>query len=109
MYNFNLLKDEKLIEIFENVLISQKQNEKTTTIALTNQRILFLDYITNDGHEALRITGRLNLVRTKEVYYEINLKNILSIQKIKNKYIVTTKDNESIIFDNAKLFKLLSE
>lgn len=44
MYNFDFLKNEELIEIFEDVWIVQGNNEKCTTIALTNQRLLFLDY-----------------------------------------------------------------
>ena len=61
MYNFNFIKDEHLIEIFEEIYIKQKENEKITTIVLTDKRLLFLDYITNDSQETLRITKRLNL------------------------------------------------
>ena len=64
MYNFNFIENEELIEIFDEVLVKQNDNEKITTIAFTNKRLLFLDYITNDGLEALRITNKMNLVRT---------------------------------------------
>ena len=43
MYNFNLLKNEKIIKVFEEIYIIQEENEKVTTIALTNKRLLFLD------------------------------------------------------------------
>ena len=43
MYNFNFLDDEELIDVFDDTWVGQDENEKTTTIALTNQRLLFLD------------------------------------------------------------------
>lgn len=106
MYNFNFLEDEILIEVFDKVLIRQNNNEKITTIALTNKRLLFLDYITNDGLDTLRIINKLNLVRTKEVYYSIALDEI---DKVYNDeyFIIKLKDNTKVEFNELKLFKLL--
>lgn len=108
MYNFNFIKNEKLIEIFEEVHIKQNNQEKTTTIALTNKRLLFLDYVTNNGLEALRIINKLNIIKSKEVYYEIYLTNIKNITKETNCKI-TLKDNTSFEFNNDKLYKLLGD
>ena len=69
MYNFNLNSNEELKEIFENVHIKQEQSEKTTTVALTNKRLLFLDYIDDDANEVLRISRGIDYVKYKEVYY----------------------------------------
>lgn len=56
MYNFNLTGNEQIIEIFDNEWIKQNNNEMNTTIALTNKRLLFLDYINiNESAETLRI------------------------------------------------------
>ncbi len=41
MYDFNLINGEEVIKIFDNVWVKQGNNEKNTTIALTNQRLLF--------------------------------------------------------------------
>lgn len=106
MYNFNFIENEELIEIFDEVLVRQNENEKITTIALTNKRLLFLDYITNDGLEALRITNKLNLVRSKEVYYTINLDNIESVTKDEY-YRIKLKDNTEFEFNNQELYELL--
>ena len=73
MYNFDFLKNEELIEIFEDVWIVQGKNEKCTTIALTNQRLLFLDYDKFDSRENLRVGRGVEYARFKEVYYSIDL------------------------------------
>ena len=78
MYNFNLLKNEKIIKVFEEIYIIQEENEKVTTIALTNKRLLFLDYLNeNEGQEVLRIARGTNYLKIKDVYYYINLNDWL--------------------------------
>jgi len=106
MYNFNFIENEELIEIFDEVLVRQNENENITTIALTNKRLLFLDYITNDGLEVLRITNKMNLLRTKEVYYQIKLEDIKSVQDGEY-YQVILKDDIEFEFNNQELYKLL--
>ena len=106
MYNFNFIENEELIEIFDEVLVKQNDNEKITTIALTNKRLLFLDYITNDGLEALRITNKMNLVRTKEVYYQLNLDDIESLSETEY-YNVKLNDGTEFEFNNKELYELL--
>ena len=106
MYNFNFIENEELIEIFDEVLIRQNNQEKITTIALTNKRLLFLDCITNDGLEMLRITNKMNLIRTKEIYYQLNLEDIISLKEAEYYHIVLNGDIE-IEFNNKKLYELL--
>lgn len=108
MYNFNFIENEELIEIFDEVLVKQNKNEKITTIALTNKRLLFLDYITNDGLEVLRIINKMNFVRSKEVYYTIDLDNIESITEDEY-YKIKLKDNTSFEFTNLELYKVMKE
>ena len=108
MYNFNLLKNEELIKVFDNVFIKQEDNKKTTTIALTNKRILFLDYLTlNDYSEVLRISKGMDYLKYKEVYYEINLEELKSIKEQDN-YIVFYND-KSFEFNNEELFLILKD
>ena len=106
MYNFKFIENEELIEVFNESLVIQNDNEKTTTIALTNKRLLFLDYITNDGLEALRISNKMNLVRSKEVYYSIDLDEIEKVYEDEY-FIIKLKDNTEIEFNNKDLYKLL--
>ena len=43
------IKNEELIEVFDEVYIRQNDNEKITTIALTNKRLLFLGFFFRYG------------------------------------------------------------
>lgn len=106
MYNFNFMDGEKLIYVFDEVLVIQNDNEKITTIALTDKRILFLDYMTNDGLDALKITKGVNFKRYKEVYYEIDLNDINMLIE-EEYYKVMLKDNRSFEFNNKMLYELL--
>ena len=106
MYNFNFIENEELVEAFDGVYVRQNNNEKITTIALTNKRLLFLDYITNDGLEALRIMNKMNLVRTKEVYYQLNLDDIESLSEAEY-YNIVLKDGTEFEFNNKELYELL--
>lgn len=106
MYNFNFTSNEELIDVFDEVYIRQNNDEKITTIALTNKRLLFLDYIANDGLEVLRITNKMNLARIKEVYYSIDLDQIEKVYKDEY-FIIKLKDNTSLEFNELKLFELL--
>ncbi|MBO5120728.1 MAG: hypothetical protein J6C28_03455 [Bacilli bacterium] len=109
MYNFNLIKDEEVIGIYDNVFIKQDENEKYTTIAITNKRLLFLDYlVANEGMEVLRIARTTSYPKYKDVYYQINLKDIKSITK--NKYYkISLITNVSFEFDNKELYELLEK
>ena len=109
MYNLNLSKNEKLIQIFDKTLITNDIEEKTTTIAITNKRLLFLDYLnTNDALDALRITNKLNTIRYKDIYYELNLSDIKLTKK--SNYYTISKNNEPIFnFYNQEIYNLLKQ
>lgn len=107
MYNFELMNNEEVIKIFDEIFIKQEENEKLTTIILTNKRLLFLDYIIpNEGLEVLRIARSANYVKYKEVYYQIDLTDIVNI--IKGEYYrVILKNKTSFEFNDEELYKLL--
>ncbi len=108
MYNFELLKGEETIAIFDDVYIRQEKNEKETSIVLTNKRMLFLDYDKYDSREILRIGRNSDYLRYKEVYYQFNLSDIKEI--ILNEiYKVILKNGTNFEFDNKDLYKLLKE
>ncbi len=107
MYNFELINNEEIIKIFDKIFIKQGENEKDTTIILTNKRILFLEYlIENEGSEILRITKGVNYIKHKEVYYQINLNEIENITNGKY-YQVVLKNDMSFEFDDDELYNLL--
>ena len=110
MYNFNFLKNEELIDIFENVMITQEKNERYIDIALTNKRLLFLDYDRFDPRENLRVGQGVDYVRYKEVFYYIDLKRIKTIiSNDEECTIIFNDDNKAINFDDEKLYKLLKK
>lgn len=107
MYNFELIDNEKVIKIFDEVLIKQEDNQKITTIVLTDKRLLFLDYVTpNEGSEVLRIARGANYIKYKEVYYQIDLNKIVDITK-KEYYQVILENKKTFEFDNDELYNLL--
>ena len=107
MYNFERINNEEIIKIFDKIFIKQGENEKDTTIILTNKRILFLEYlIENEGSEILRITKGVNYIKHKEVYYQINLNEIENITNGKY-YQVVLKNDMSFEFDDEELYNLL--
>lgn len=108
MYNFDLLKGEEVVEIFENIWIKRGKNEKNTTIALTNKRILFLEYDNNDPNEVLRISRGLSYQRYKEVYYQVELSNIKKIFEKEN-YCVVINNDILFEFSDESLFSLLKK
>ncbi len=108
MYNFNFLENEELIEVFDDIWVGQGDNEKTTTIALTNQRLLFLDYDPEDIYDNLRIAEGIHYNRYKEIYYSIKLKDIQNIDK-QETYTITLKNGTSFEIDNNDLFNLIDK
>ncbi len=109
MYNFNLMKNENIIKIFDEVFIRRGENEKITTIALTNKRLLFLEYITqNEGLELLRVARGADYMRYKEVYYQVELNDVKSVNKDKI-YKITLQNGNSFEFDSDELYNLLNK
>lgn len=106
MYNFKLFNNEELIKIFDEEYVKQGENEKNTTIVLTNKRVLFMDYIKDDPDEVLRIARGVDYVRYKEVYFTIALEDIEKIEK-GILYKVYLKNGTDFEFDNEELFSLL--
>lgn len=86
-------------KIFDNQYIKQGNNEKTTSAILTNQRLLFLDHIVqNEGLEVLRIARGSQSLQYKEVYYQIILNDIKTINK-KELYEIVLNNNSIIEFN----------
>ncbi len=109
MYNFDFLKNEELIEIFEDVWIVQGKNEKCTAIALTNKRLLFLDYDKFDSRENLRVGRGVEYARFKEVYYFIDLKNIIKVSNKKGITIIDLSDGKYLEIENENIFSLIQK
>ena len=81
MYNFKLLDNEEIILIDDNVLVKDRDN--LYTVIITNKRLLVLDYPSNvyNSMEDLRISGKINYVKMKEIILEKKLDEIKRIDK----------------------------
>lgn len=104
MYNLELFDNENVVKIFANILFKQNDEEKNTTIILTNKRLLFLDYI-NDYREVLTKVRGIDYIKYKEVYYQINLIDIKNI--LKNKIVL--KSDIIFEFNDNELLKLIKK
>ena len=110
MYNFELLNNEEVIEIFDEILFKYGKEQKYITMVLTNNRLLFLDYIVpNEGLEILRITKGVGYVKCKEVCFQIYLDEIEEIVNNENNYQVILKSKKSFEFNDVELYKLLKK
>lgn len=58
MYKYTLNDNEDIIKIFDNLYIKQGNNEKTTSAILTNQRLLFLDYIVLNNNSIIEYNDK---------------------------------------------------
>ena len=101
MYKYTLNDNEDIIKIFDNLYIKQGNNEKITSAILTNQRLLFLDYIVqNEGLEVLRIARGSQAIQYKEVYYQIMLNDKSQVPLLKK--VVVASGNKVAIGNNIE-------
>lgn len=75
-------------------MIIEQKKKKNVTCIITNQRLLILDYPSgiHNSAEDLRISGKMNYIKMKEVIGEINLKDIETIIKESNNYTIEFKN-----------------
>ena len=111
MYNFNLINNEEIRLIVDDVLVYS--DNKLYTFIITNKRLLVLDYPSGlyNSMEDLRIAGKMNYVRMKEIIFEKELNDIKKVYKVDDKNRITFVDGSFIEFDrdliNNKLLGIL--
>ena len=109
MYNFKLIDDEKIILIVDDVLIYK--DNKLYTFIITNKRLLVLDYPSElyNSMEDLRISGKMNYIRMKEIVFERNLDDIIFVFKEGSKIKISFMDGSFIEFKSNDVYKLLKD
>ena len=108
MLKYELMDGEENIIVLDELFVNQGNNEKTTTAVLTNQRLMFLDFLVpDDGAEVLRVARGLDYIRYKEVYYQIFLKDIKELNANDNYYQIVLKNNTQFEFDSKELYNLI--
>ena len=109
MYNFELINGEEIKLIDDDVLIYK--DNKLYTFIITNKRLLVLDYPSGlyNSMEDLRISGKMNYIRTKEIIFEKNLDDIKFLSKESVKIKICFMDNSFIEFKNDDIYELLKD
>lgn len=103
MYDFELGKNEKIKLISDDVIVGPQ--DKLCTVIITNKRLLVLAYpsMLYNAAEDLRMIGRINTIKMKEIIFETNIDNIKKICKENNysKYILV--DNNYILLESEEI------
>ncbi len=103
MYDLYLTDDEEIQLIDDSVLIN---NEKIYTVIITNYNLYILDMPSkiHNSNEDLRISGKINYIKKKEVIYKNSLSNISTITKDK----ITFNDNTHLTINSTSVINKLS-
>lgn len=111
MYDFKLNKNEEIKLISDNTIVYTSSEEKNVTCIITNQRLLFLDYPSgvHNSVEDLRISGKMNYIRKKEVIGEIYLKDMETITKEVDYYKIEFKNKEYINLNDDEIINQLKK
>ena len=108
MYNYKLLDNEEIKLIMDDVLILS--NHKLYTFIITNMRLLVLDYPSDihNSMEDLRISGRTNYVKMKEILFEEKLINIKKIILDNDMVTISFKDDKELSFIGHEIYNVLN-
>ena len=109
MYNINLEDNEQIKLISDNTIVYNNHESHICTSIITNIRYLILDYPNDvyNSKEELRILKRLNYIKQKEVVFETELKNIISIDKENNYYRINLLNNNYILINDIDIINNL--
>lgn len=109
MYNFKLIDGEEIEVICDDVLVGP--DDKKCTVIITNKRFLVLDYpgMINNSAEELRILGRMNTVRMKEIIFETNIYNIKRVVKDGEYHKYVLDDDTYVLLNNDDIRKYMDK
>ena len=111
MYDFKLNKNEEVKLISDNTIVYTSSEEINVTCIITNKRLLILDYPSgiHNSAEDLRISGKMNYIRKKEIIEEIDLSVIASITKENNYYRIEINNKGYINLSDEEIIKYLKK
>lgn len=111
MYDFKMLENEKIKNIFDEINIKSENEFKEYSIIVTNKRILFMDYPSNinNSMEDLRIINRFNYIRKKIIKYEFNITEIKKIIKTKEEIKLYISNDNYISIKESHLFNKIKK
>lgn len=111
MYDLILKENEKVKLISDNTIIYTNSDNKLYTTIITNQRLLFLDYPSQmyNSSEDLRLSGKINYIRKKEIIEAIELEDIISIEKETYNYRINIKNNKYLYIKDDEIINYLQK
>lgn len=109
MYNFKLEDNEEIKLIVDDVLICE--NNRLYTFIITNKRLLILDYPSNicNSFEDLRISGRLNYVKMKEIVVDKDINDIKRISIKEDMVKILFNDDSYIEFVDKGIYSVIKD
>lgn len=101
MYDFKMLDNEEIVLIDDYVLV--KNNSEYLTFIITNKRLLALDYPSSvfNAREDLRISGKMNYIKMKELILDKKITEIKNIEE-NSEYSKITFENDTYIEIKSK-------
>ena len=107
MYNYELKENEKIIKIFDDILLKKGNDNIDVSIIITNMRFIILS-IPNDI-ESFRVGRVINNPNYKEIIFETDINNIIDIEKEDNYYKYILKDTNYFYLNSNKIYNFINQ
>lgn len=107
MYNYELKENEKIIKIFDDILLKTGNDNIDVSIIITNIRFIILS-IPKDT-ESFRVGRVINNPNYKEIIFETDINNIIDIEKEDNYYKYILKDTNYFYLNSNKIYNFINQ
>ena len=107
MYNYELKENEKIIKIFDDILLKTGNDNIDVSIIITNIRFIILS-IPKDT-ESFRVGRVINNPNYKEIIFETDINNIIDIEKEDNYYKYILKDSNYFYLNNNEIYNFIKQ
>ena len=107
MYNFDLEKNEKVIDNFDDVYVKSGNEVLNVSVIITNLRLLILDFPKNIDPFKF---GRMTYTPvSKEIILEVYLSNIKSIKKVNDYYKYILGDDNYFLLSDENTYNIINK
>lgn len=108
MYNYCLLENEEVINIFDDILLKIGNDNIDVSVIITNMRFIILSL--PKDKESFRV-GRLLIDKpmSKEIIFETDINNIINIKKEDDYYKYILKDTNYFYLNSNKIYNFLHQ
>lgn len=108
MYNYSLLNNEKIIKIYDDILLKTGNDILDVSVIITNIRFIILSIPKNK--EAFRV-GRMLIDKpiSKEIIFETDINNIIDIRKEDEYYKYILLNSNYFLLNTDEIYKLINQ